>query len=67
MEIEADTLYSIDVIKNIYQRTTGHEMNPNLHDKYFEGYPDNKTLNDLYKIDQEYLSKLNINVIELIT
>jgi hypothetical protein len=44
MAIEVDTLYSIDEIKNIYQITTGHEMNPILHTKYFEGYPNNKTL-----------------------
>jgi hypothetical protein len=66
MAIEVDTLYSINEIKNIYQRTTGHEMNPTLHNKYFDGYPDNKILKDLYKINQNELSRLNIDVSSLV-
>jgi hypothetical protein len=66
MEIDVDILYSTDFIKNIYQRTTGHEMNPNLDSKYFDGYPNHLILKDLYKINQEDIKRLNIDVNDLI-
>jgi hypothetical protein len=60
MEIEDDTLYSMDMIKAIYQQSIGYEMNPILDTKYFEGYPNNYKLKDLYNINQEELNRLNI-------
>jgi hypothetical protein len=66
MEIEDGVLYSFDEIKNIYQRTTGYEMNPILDYKYFDGYPSNKTLKDLYKFNQKNSEKLNIDVSSLV-
>jgi hypothetical protein len=66
MEIEDGVLYSLDEIKNIYQQTTGHEMNQILDTKYFEGYPNNKTLKDFYKFNQEDIKRLNRNVSSLV-
>jgi hypothetical protein len=36
MEIEDGDEYSMEMIKKIYQRTTGHEMSPILYTKYFK-------------------------------
>ena len=66
MEIEVGYEYNIEMIKKIYQKTTGHEMNPILHTKYFEGYPNNKTLKEFYQINQETISRLNIDVSSLV-
>jgi hypothetical protein len=67
MEIEADNVYSIDEIKNIYQRTTDQEMNPILDNKNFNNNYSNLILKDLYKINQEDIKKQNIDVHELIS
>jgi hypothetical protein len=67
MEIKEDVLYSLDEIKNIYQRTTGHVMNPILDTKYFDGYPNNRTLKNLYKINQKDIKRPNIDVSNLVS
>jgi hypothetical protein len=38
----------------------------NLDTKYFEGYPNNYKLKDLYIINQEVINRLNIDINDLI-
>ena len=66
MEIEVGYEYNIEMIKKIYQKTTGHEMYHILYTKYFEGYPNHYILKDLYIINQETISRLNIDVSSLV-